>query len=126
IKAIRESAKYLSNKVAEKAARAQVFSLLPKKGELATGGKRAVEIDFARIAQDEVARLEALLNASDFVGVLQRYPVRESAALDAIVRALNYAGRTQYEEAVRKLLVDDSEAVNLVRNLLGSLPADLI
>ena len=126
IKAIRENAQHLSTRIAEKAARAQVFSLLPKKGEVAVGGERTAKIDFTKIAQDETARLEALVNISDFVGVLQRYPVRESAALDAIAKALNFASRAQYEAAVRKLLVDDSEAVRLVRALLGSLPADLI
>lgn len=126
IKAIRENAKHLSTRIAEKAARAQVFSLLPQKGEVAAGGKRTAEINFAKIAQDEAARLEALVNTSDFVGVLQRYPIRESSALDAIAKALNFANRAQYEAAVRKLLVDDSEAVKLVRVLLGSLPADLI
>lgn len=126
INAIRANAKHLSIRIAEKTARAQVFSLLPKKGEVATGAKRAVEIDFAKIAQNEAARLEGLVSASDFVGVLQRYPIRESPAIDAIVKALNFATRVQYEAAVRKLLVDDSEMVKLVRNLLGSLPADLI
>ncbi|MDH4082000.1 MAG: ATP-binding cassette domain-containing protein [Nitrospira sp.] len=106
--------------------RAQVFSLLPKKGEVATGGKRTAEIDFAKCAQDEAARIEALINASDFVGVLQRYPIRESPALDAIAKALNFANRAQYEAAVRNLLVYDSEAVKRVRTVLAFLPADLI
>jgi ABC-type cobalamin/Fe3+-siderophores transport system ATPase subunit len=126
IKAIRDSAKHLSTRIAEKAARAQVFSLLPKKGEVAAGSKRTAEIDFAVIVEGERARLDGLINASDFIGVLQRYPVRESAALDAIVKALHFANRAQYEAAVRKLLVDDTEAAKLVRSLLGSLPADLI
>jgi hypothetical protein len=126
IKAIRENAKHLSTRIAEQTARAQVFSLLPKKGEVADGGERIVKLDFAKIAQDEAMRLAALVNASDFVGVLQRYPVRESPALDAIAEALNFANRALYEAAVRKLLVDDSEAVRLVRALLGSLPADMI
>lgn len=126
IKAIRDNAEHLSTRIAEKAARAQVFSLLPRKGEVAAGGKRTTEIDFAKIAQDEALRLEALIKASDFVGVLQRYPVRESTALDAIAKALNFPSRNQYEAAVRKLLIDDSEAVSLVRTLLGSLPAELV
>lgn len=126
IKAIRENATHLSTRIAEKAARAQVFSLLPKKGDVAAGGKRTAEIDFAQIAQDEAERLDALVQASDFVGVLQRYPIRESSALDAIAKALTFASRTQYEATVRKLLVDDLEAVKLVHALLGSLPADLI
>jgi hypothetical protein len=126
IKAISETANRLSIRIAEKAARAQVFSLLPRKGEVASGSKRTVEIDFAKIAQDESTRLDVLVNASDFIGVLKRYPIRESSAIDAIVKALNFANRAQYEAAVRKLLVDDSKAVSLVRALLGSLPDDLI
>lgn len=126
IKAIRDNATHLSTRIAEKVARAQVFSLLPKKGEVAGGGKRSAEIDFARIAKDEAARLEALINTSDFVGMLQRYPIRESPALDAIAKALNFASRDLYEAAVRKLLVGNSEALKIVRSLLGSLPADLI
>lgn len=126
IKAIRDNAKHLSERIAEKSARAQVFALLPKKGEVAAGGKRTAEIDFAKYAQDEAARIEALIHSSDFVGVLQRYPIRESPALDVIAKALNFANRALYEAAVRNLLVRDSEAVKRVRILLGSFPADLI
>lgn len=126
IKAIRDNANHLSVRIAEKSARAQVFSLLPKKGELVTCGKRTAEIDFAKYTQDEAARIEALLKASDFVGILQRYPIRESQALDAIARALNFADRALYEAAVRNLLAQDSEAVKRIRTLLGSFPADLI
>lgn len=126
IKAISENAKHLSARIAEKSARSQVFSLLPKKGEVAAGGKRTAEIDFAKCAQDEEARIQALVSASDFVGVLQRYPIRESAALDAIAKALSFANRTQYEAAVQNLLVHDAAAVSLVRGLLGSFPADLV
>ena len=126
IKAISENAKHLSARIAEKSARAQVFSLLPKKGEVAAGCKRIAEIDFAKCAQDEEARIQAFVSASDFVGVLQRYPIRESAALDAIAKALGFANRTQYEAAVQNALLHDAAAVSLVRGLLGSFPAELI
>jgi hypothetical protein len=126
LKAIRQSSVHLSNRIAEKAARAEVFSLLPKKGEISSGGKRTAAIDFEKFAKGEAARLEALIDASDFVEVLKRYPIRESPALDAIAKALNFPDRARYESAVRKLLVDDPEAVKLVRTLLGNLPVDLI
>lgn len=126
IKAIADSAGHLSARIAEKSARAKVFSLLPKKGEIASGGKRTAEIDFGKCAQDEAERIEALINASDFIGVLQRYPIRESTALDAIAKALNFTNRAQYEAAVRNLLVRDLEAVKRVRTLLGDFPDDLI
>jgi ABC-type cobalamin/Fe3+-siderophores transport system ATPase subunit len=126
LNAIRQNSGHLSNRIAEKAARAQVFSLLPKKGEVGAGGKRIAELDFQKIAEEEAARLEALMSACDFVGILQRYPIRESPALDAIARALSFSDRAQYEAAVRKLLADDAGAVNLIRKLLGSLPGDLV
>lgn len=126
LKAISQNAAHLSNRIAEKAARAQVFSLLPKKGEIGPGGKRTAELDFQKLGEEEAGRLESLINASDFVGILRRYPVRESQALDAIAKSLNFADRTQYETAVRKLLADDMDAVRLVRGLFGSLPPDLI
>lgn len=126
IAAIRDNAKHLSARIAEKSARAQVFSLLPKKGEVAAGSKRTAEIDFAKLTQDEATNLNRLIDTSDFVGILQRYPIRESSALDVIAKALNFANRTQYEAAVRNLLVRDLAAVKLVRTLLGSFPAELI
>lgn len=126
ITAIRDNAKHLSARIAEKSARSQVFSLLPKKGEVAAGNKRTAEIDFAKYAQDEAARINALINASDFIGILKRYPIRESSALEAIAKALNFANRAQYEAAVRNLLVRDIEAVKRVRTLLGAIPAELI
>jgi hypothetical protein len=124
--AIRQNAEHLSARIAEKAARAQVLSLLPKKGEIGTNHKRTAELDFRNIREEEAGRLEALINASDYIGILRRYPIRESPALDAIAKSLNFANRALYEAAVRKLLVDDSEAVKLVRTLLGVLPADLV
>ncbi len=126
IKAIRGNAKHLSDRIAEKAARAEIFSLLPKKGEIGTGGKRMAEINFDKFSQDEVARIEKLLDQSDFIGILQRYPIRESGALDAIAKALNFSDRLQYEAAIRKLLEQDSGATRMVQSLLGDFPADLI
>ncbi|MFP8780784.1 AAA family ATPase [Hydrogenophaga sp. RWCD_12] len=126
ITAIHENAKHLSTRIAEKSARAHVFSLLPKKGEVAAGGKRTAEIDFAKCAQHEAAILDGFIKKSDFVGILQRYPIRESSALDVIAKALNFTNRAQYEAAVRNLLVRDLDAVKLVRNLLGSFPSELI
>ena len=92
---------------------------------MAAGGDHKLTIDFTKIPRDEAKRLTSLLDSCDFLGVLQRYPIRESGAIDAIVKALNFRGRVDYEDAVRKILVDDLDSVSLVRGLLGPLPDDL-
>lgn len=125
INAIRVNAQHLCARIAEKTARAQVFTLLPKKGEVAAKGKRSIEVDFARCIEEEETRIQALVSSSDFIGLLKRYPIRESPALDAIAKALNFADRAQYEAAVRNLLARDSHAVRIVRDLLGPLPVTL-
>ena len=125
INAIRGNAQHLCARIAEKTARAQVFSLLPKKGEVAAKGKRSIEVDFARCIEEEETRIHALVSSSDFIGLLKRYPIRESPALDAIAKALNFADRAQYEAAVRNLLARDSHTVRIVRDLLGPLPVSL-
>jgi hypothetical protein len=126
VQAIKDKAAHLSVKIAEKSARAEIFLLLPKKGEVAKGGERTATIDFADLVHDETTHINNLISDSNFLGLLRRYPVRESSALDAIAKALKFANRTLYEAAVRNLLVRDADAVLLVRNLLGTLPDELI
>lgn len=125
LKAVQQQRTHLAVGVAEKAARAQVFTLLPQKGELSGGGKRTADIDFGMCLKDEQDRLDALVQGQDFVGILRRYPIRESGALDAIAKALGYSGRTQYESAVLQLLLKDPQAVARVRALLGPIPPEL-
>lgn len=126
LKALQQQRTHLAACIAEKAARAQVFTLLPKKGEMSSGGKRTADIDFGGCLNAEQNRLDALVGAQDFAGILQRYPIRESGALDAIAKALGYAGRAQYESAVLQLLLKDPQAVERVRALLGPVPQELV
>jgi ABC-type cobalamin/Fe3+-siderophores transport system ATPase subunit len=126
IKAIQDNAKHLSARIAEKSARAEVFTLLPKKGDMLAGGKRTAEIDFTKYTQIEDACIEQLINTCDFSGLLQRYPIRESSALNAIAKALGFVSSAQYEAAVLNLLAHDLEAVKTVQSLLGQLPDDLV
>jgi hypothetical protein len=45
--------------------------------------------------------------------------------LDYIAKHLGFQTRNQYESAVRKLLMDDAEALEFVRGLFGALPAEI-
>jgi hypothetical protein len=49
------------------------------------------------------------------------YPVRETGALISIAQKLGFQTKTQYEGAVRKLMIDDSEALAFIRGLFDTL-----
>jgi hypothetical protein len=51
--------------------------------------------------------------------------VRETPALDTIARKLGFQDRDQYEGAVRKLLMDEADALTFVRSLFGTLARDI-
>ena len=51
--------------------------------------------------------------------------IRETPALARIAVKLGFQGCEQYEGAVRKLLMDDKEALTFVRSLFGTLESDI-
>jgi hypothetical protein len=57
--------------------------------------------------------------------IISRYPADETPALDKIAKELGFQNREQYEGAVRKLLMDDNEALTFVKSLFGTLASDI-
>jgi hypothetical protein len=84
-----------------------------------------VSIDVAKFVNEESERLQNALDAGDWVEIISRYPVRRSPALDKIANQLKFQGRNDYQAAVRKLLMDEPEALNFVKSLFGTLPFDI-
>lgn len=80
-----------------------------------------MQIDIAARLSAELATIDGLLDSCDLNGLLQRYPLRETPALTEIARNLGFQGRRQYEEAVRKLLMDDEAVLTEVRTWFGDL-----
>jgi hypothetical protein len=74
---------------------------------------------------EEEARFDALVDAADWDGLLSRYPVRESSALERIVSGIEIADRATYRAAVLKLLQDVPAALTDLRGLLGDLHASV-
>ena len=123
--AIAAKVEHLSRRVAEQIARARHLATVPTREDIEQGKHFRMEIDLAAIVAGEQTALKALLEARNLGGVVERYPVRETAALDKIAKALGFQSRQQYEQAVRKLLADDAEALAAVRAQFGDLPAQL-
>jgi hypothetical protein len=115
----------LSERVVEAKIRADLMTKLPKRRDIATALPIGINIDVPKIVADEKATLEAAIARGDLDLIIARYPVRETPALGNIAEALGFQGRTQYESAVRQLLIDDESALTFTRGLFGTLAADL-
>ena len=115
----------LSERAVESALRAQVMLSLPRREDIQAGNPIGLTIDVGAVVQAEKAKFDSLLASKDLDGIIARYPVRETGALTGIAQKLGFQSKTQYEGAVRKLMIDDSNALGFVRGLFGTLAADL-
>lgn len=125
IKAIRKDIEHLSNRIAEKAIRKKFFLYVPKMEDIESKRPIKVDIDVAKFVEQEYKRLEDRLNAGNVAEIIFRYPVRETSARDWIAKALEFQNYKQYERAVRKLLIDDKEALTFVKSLFSDLICEL-
>lgn len=101
------------------------MSKLPKRADIAQAEVLAITIDISSVVAAEVARLTEACDAANLQEVIARYPVRETPALDRIATNLGFQGKSQYESAVRKLLMDDSAALSAMQNLFNTLKDDI-
>ncbi len=125
IEAITPHVQRLSKRTAEKALREEVFRHLPTQNKIATGESINISIDVANAVTLECERLQNALDAGNLAELISRYPADETPALDKIAKELGFQNREQYEGAVRKLLMDDNEALAFVKSLFGTLESDI-
>lgn len=122
---IRRHADRMSEKVAEKGVRAEVFRKIPGKAELRSRLPFNLSIDIGGAVATERTRLDAACDANDLEALVARYPIRETPALSQIAKHLGFQDRDQYESAVQKLLIDDATAVTFLRSLFRTLWQDI-
>ncbi|RYG98480.1 MAG: ATP-binding protein [Alphaproteobacteria bacterium] len=125
IDAISTRRQHLIERIVEKTARSRFFKNLPTREKVKERGQCTANVDLDELVAEEERRLQAMIDDSDLVGLLKRYPIRETIALESIAKELQFAGRVQYEAAVINLLSKDSVALAKVRELLGQLPPSL-
>ncbi len=125
IEAIKPHVKRLSERTAEKAIREEFFRNLPRKEQIAKGESISVLIDVTNSVTAEQERLQSALDAGNLAEIISQYPIRETPALEKIAKGLGFQKREQYEGAVRKLLMDDNEALAFVKSLFGTLESDI-
>lgn len=121
---LKDHTERLSERAVELQVRSDIMKSLPKRKDLSTTDPIKIEIDVKKILDEENAKIEALIAARDLTGIIARYPIRETPALRSIAKQLSFIDESQYEGAVRTLLIDDEEALRFVRELFGALCID--
>lgn len=122
---VRAHAQRMSERVAEKLLRDQLFKRLPGKKEMTAAKPVSFILDVPGMIAIERARLENAIEANDLASLVARYPLRETGALSIIAGKLGFRDRIQYESTVRRLLMDDEKMLNFVRSLFDTLAADV-
>jgi hypothetical protein len=115
----------LCERVVEAGIRANLMGKLPKRRDIATTSPLTINIDIPTIVSNERSALESAIAAGDLRIVIARYPVRETPALGIVATTLGFQGRSQYESAVRQLLIDDAQTLSFVRGLFNALALDI-
>lgn len=115
----------LSERTVEAFLREELMGKLPKRQDIAAAQPIQVTIDIPAAVERERNLFQEACERKDLSYIVARYPIRETPALRQIVLKLGFQGETQYEDAVRKLLIDEPDALEFVRSLFGSLYADI-
>lgn len=113
----------LAARMTEQAVKDQISIGMPDWKKIQAGDNVAIEVDAQALYDEERERLQAFVNAKDIGSIIARYPIRETPALEAIVSALQFKSKSQYESAVRKLVIDDAEIKAILLGFFGDLPA---
>ena len=115
---------HLIEKVIERIVRRKIFDSLPSKVDIQSKDKINIEVNISAHRTTEEEKFDRLTNENDFEQLLQRYPLRESGALGQIAKRIGLE-KTKYEEAVRKLVLEDNAAREFLRSLFGDLPSEI-
>ena len=79
-----------------------------------------VEITFSSvpILNEELELISGLIERKDVEKLISRYPLRETPALELIARKALFPSREKYEQAVRKMLIDSNETLQMMKNII--------
>jgi ABC-type Mn2+/Zn2+ transport system ATPase subunit len=125
LQAISSHRKRLCDRVVEKSIRDSIVRSLPGLDTISSGLPVNVTVDVAVAVATEQSRFDVALKGDDLGALIRRYPVRETSALSDIAARLGFQGRTKYEAAVRKLLMDDADTLALAKGFFGDLAEEL-
>ena len=122
---VRRNQDHLVGRQIEEDVRRRVLARIPNRRQIRVGVPLAVEVDVPGLYKEHHDSLSGFIENNDLDSIIQRYPFRETGALQAIATSLGFQSRRQYENAVLQLLQQDEDALRFVRSLFGALVSDI-
>lgn len=110
----------LCSKLCEKRLRNEAMTNLPKHRDIQARGNYNLTFDLNQVLQTEENHFDRLVEEDNLIGLLTRYPIRETQVLNRLVAGLGLT-REQYENAVRKLIIDEPSIKVFYKALLQPL-----
>lgn len=110
----------LCSRLCEKRVRNNIISSLPTYRNIQGRGQFNLTLDLNSVLQTEEAYFGRLVAENNVLGLLTRYPIRETQTLNRIAAGLGLA-REQYENSVRKLIIDNIKIRDFYKTLLKPL-----
>lgn len=77
-----------------------------------------VTISSGEILNEEKQLIDKLLEEKNIAGLVARYPIRETPAMECVAKELGFLSQEKYEQAVRKMLCDSEEDRQKVINII--------
>lgn len=108
----------LSTRLTEKKVKAEALRNCPEWKSILNKESKEVKFSIDALFECEKKRIETAISMQDFETLICRYPLRETPALDLIAKKSSFRSGKEYEIAVKKMLSDSNESLNMVRNLI--------
>ena len=109
----------LCARVIEKRVKQEIQQSLPDYRFMQSNDVFERSISIAEYLEHEQEQFDKLFLTGDVGGLISRYPVRETEALECIASALGFRSKEKYEMAVRQALIEDEGLREVVQGLLG-------
>ena len=118
-KELEENKQRLCARLCERKIKTQIKA--PNWKDIQAGAEFKIEVDTKTELEHETQKFDDFVKANNLQALIERYPIRQTGALTAIVKALELNSRTQYENAVRKLLAEDEDSKIYLRGMFDDL-----
>ena len=104
--------------------REEIRSQLPDWKSILKGNVFSIKVGTDGRLKEELDRIRKLLKGRNLEQIIDRYPVRESSALDEITKQLSLS-KTNYEKTLLTKIRNETELAGKLRLRIGSLAGAL-